>query len=89
MKFENCVRFPINLMTDREGHLHGEGGALNANYTQVEAVAKMGEICGRQGLMYGRDWYMETCSENSIIISFSEEKYATMVSLSLNKGHDE
>ena len=89
MRFPTHIRFPIKLMTERASHLHGEGGALNANYTQVEAVAKMGEICGRHGLRYDRDWYMETCSGNNIIISFSEEKYATMVTLSLDKGYAE
>ena len=88
MNFKNSVvKFDINLISSRDKHLYGEGGALNANYRQVDAVAKVAEICGRLGLKYQTDWYWETCSSDNIIISFSEEKYATMVILALDKGN--
>jgi len=81
------TNFPVELITNRERHLHGEGGALNADYRQVEAVAKIAEICGRHGLKYNIDWCWHTCTQKQILISFSDEKYATIITLALDKGY--
>jgi len=95
MKLSFEYKFDMNLITDRSRYFasgrahHHRGGALNANYTQVDAIARIAEICCRQGLVYGKDWYWETCQTENIFLSFSEEKYATMVTLALDKGYVE
>lgn len=89
MKLNTKYSFDAKLLTNRPRHISTFDGALNANYQQVEAVAKVAEICGRHGLIYGKDWYWDTCHSERIFLSFSEEKYATMITLALNKGYAE
>lgn len=92
MKLDTNYSVNINLVTNRSRYPERDGDhdhALNANYRQVDAVVRIAEICSRQGLVYGKDWYWETCYSDRIFLSFSEEKYATMVTLALDKGYME
>lgn len=77
------VSFPTENLTQRAGHLPQPGGALNANYTQVDAVAIVSAKCGELGLKYNEDFMWETASETHVIFRIKDEKYRTMLGLSL------
>ena len=70
----------INKVTSRDrwlGETTGtsvEGGACNANYRQVEAVAKVSNHLGNIGLEYGKDFYWEGFSLDELTISLDDSK---------------
>ena len=73
MKFEHhCI---IDKVSNRDryiGETSGdtvEGGALNANYRTVEAVAKVSAILGRSGYEYGQDFVWESFDISKSLIS--------------------
>lgn len=75
-----------SYLTDSQGN-SVEGGALNANYTTVDAVGKVCNTLGRHGYIYGRDFnwkdqgYTEDL-EDAIIIEYNDEKIKTLLGLS-------
>ena len=81
---KQSTRMPYQ--TDAQGN-SVEGGALNANYTTVDAVAKVCNTLGRHGYIYGRDFnwkdqgYTEDL-EDAIIIEYNDEKIKTLLGLS-------
>lgn len=46
----------VEKFSKRPNHLPGEGGALNAGYTPVDALAKVSNVLGQHGLEYGKDF---------------------------------
>jgi hypothetical protein len=48
--------FPISEYSDMAPHKPGEGGALNANYTLVDAACQVTYDFARKGLEYGKDF---------------------------------
>ena len=50
----------------------GEGGGLNANYRDVEAVAKVSNLLGNNGLVYGRHFVFKTAGVNEFKLDFSD-----------------
>ena len=55
MKHE--LALPVNELSNRPNHLPGGGGALNAGYTPVDALALVSNLLGQIGLEYGKDFY--------------------------------
>ena len=72
-------------LTDSQGN-SVEGGALNANYTTVDAVAKVCNTLGIHGYVYGRDFiwqdqgYTDTL-DDAIIIKYDDVKILTLLGL--------
>jgi len=50
------VNIPVKKLTRRMGYLPIGGGALNASYTFVDAVANVCSHMGSAGYKYGRDY---------------------------------
>ena len=81
---EQSTRMPY--LTDSQGN-SVEGGALNANYTTVDAVAKVCNTLGIHGYVYGRDfiWQDQGYTEDlddAIIIEYNDDKIKTLLGLS-------
>lgn len=53
---------------------YGEGGALNANYRTVEAVAIATGHLERNGLRYGRDFVWKTGGGDVVSFDFSNHR---------------
>lgn len=69
--------------TDAQGN-SVEGGALNANYTTVEAVAKICNTLGVHGYHYGRDFIWQDQGwtedmEDAIILNYKDDKIKTLI----------
>lgn len=72
-----------STISDRPPFRDGEGGGLNANYTQVDAVARISTICGQLGLRYGKDFIWESFGTTHVAFRLKDEKHATMLGLKL------
>ena len=73
-------------LTDSQGN-SVDGGALNANYTTVDAVAKVCNTLGIHGYVYGRDfiWQDQGYTDDldyAIIIEYNDDKIKTLLGLS-------
>ena len=90
MKFEHhCI---IDKVSNRDryiGETSGdtiEGGALNANYRTVEAVAKVSTLLGKSGYHYGKDFvwtdhsYDDDMNE-TVVFKFNDEKIRTLLGI--------
>ena len=82
-RFSN--RHPWN--TDANGNSI-EGGALNANYTLVDAVGQVCNQLGKHGYTYGKDFVWDDSGwtddmDDAILIKFNDTKIETL--LGLNK----
>ena len=60
-----------------------EGGALNANYTQSEALAIICNKLGKVGLVYNEDFYWVDSNLNDVIINFNSNEDAVRARLML------
>ena len=67
----------VNNLSDREeasqeiNEKFGGGGALNANYQAVEAVAKVANILGRKlGMKYGEEFIFKIAQFGGITFDF-------------------
>jgi hypothetical protein len=60
-----------------------EGGALNANYTQSEALAIICNKLGQVGLVYEKDFYWVDTFLNDVIIKFNSNEDAVRARLML------
>lgn len=54
---EHELALPTKDLTNRPNHAPGPGGALNAGYTPVDALARICNLMGMIGLEYGTDFY--------------------------------
>jgi len=70
-------------ITDRAPHLNEEGGALNADYTVVEAVAVICAKAGNLGLKYGEDFYWQSSGNGTVSFSFRDLKNVMILGLSV------
>ena len=55
----NNLHIPVEAWSTRPNHLPGEGGALNAGYTPVDALARIVNLLGQHGLVYDVDFGWE------------------------------
>ena len=90
MKFEHhCI---IDKVTKRDryiGETSGntvEGGALNANYRTVEAVAKVSALLGMAGYRYDTDfvWSEQSYNDNmdeTVVFKFNDPKIKTLLGI--------
>lgn len=68
-----------NELTDRKSWSEeinakfGEGGGLNADYRDVEAIAIVASILGRSGLQYGQDFVWKTVSDGEFGLDFASQ----------------
>jgi len=80
--------------TTRMGHLPIGGGALNAGYDTVDAVANICTTAGNLGMKYGKDfiWAYSGMSDNedmdeNITLMVKEDKYESFLHLALQNNH--
>jgi len=91
LKFPNLVTVNASTYTNRNNHLPGEGGALNAGYTPVDALCKVSNILGSHGLRYGEDWWWDGFghggystykgAEYTINLRFAQEEHRLLIDL--------
>ena len=79
-----------SYLTDSQGN-SVEGGALNANYTTVDAVAKVCNTLGIHGYVYGRDFIWQDQGytddlDDAIIIAYDDVKILTLLGLANRNG---
>lgn len=58
-----------------------EGGALNANYRDTEALAIVANRLGQYSLEYGKDFHFKTCGLDEIVLEFNDNKDALLAHL--------
>ena len=81
------ISFVVEQVTKRPPHLNQSGGALNASYSVVDAVAVVCSKAGSMGLVYGEDedFYWEGSGYGQhgyqINFSFKDEKHAFALGL--------
>ena len=85
---EHSTRTPY--LTDSRGN-SVEGGALNANYTTVDAVARVCNTLGIHGYVYGRDFVWKDQGytddlDDAIILSYDDIKILTLLGLANTNG---
>ena len=88
------IHFLQNSATTRMGHLPIGGGALNAGYDLVDAVANICTTAGNLGMKYGKDfiWAYSGYSDNedmdeNITLMVKEDKYESFLHLALQNNH--
>jgi hypothetical protein len=52
----------------------GEGGALNANYRTVEAIARATNAFGVHGLIYGVHFVFKTATVHDVVFDFCDKE---------------
>ena len=79
------IKFNVSSLSNRSPHKIPvqEGGALNANYTQSEALAIICNKLGRGGLVYEEDFYWVDSNLNDVIIKFNNREDAVRARLML------
>lgn len=77
----HSISFKSDEVSNRDPHLNQPGGALNANYTQVDAVARISAKCGELGLKYGDDFIWASAGSENVSFLLRDPKYATMLGL--------
>ena len=78
--------------TTRMGYLPIGGGALNASYTFVDAVANICTTAGNLGMKYGKDFVWgyhgyDKAGDDCITLLVKDEKYETFLHLALKNDH--
>jgi|11_taG_2_1085331.scaffolds.fasta_scaffold01480_5 hypothetical protein len=84
-----CV--PVGSFTDRANHKPVQGGALNAGYTPVDALADVCNKLGQYGLVYKKDFYWEdfqygTEGQQNIRLTFRSKD--VMLAAKIGLTHD-
>jgi len=79
--FKHTASVPISNFSDRPNHLPMEGGALNAGYTSVDALAYVSNQLGNHGLIYREDWWWEGMGSDKLRLCFREEKHKVLIGL--------
>ena len=79
------IKFDVKGLSARSPHKIPvqEGGALNANYTQSEALAIICNKLGKVGLVYNEDFYWVDTFLNDVIIKFNNNEDAVRARLML------
>jgi hypothetical protein len=86
-KFKNELVLDTDKLSQRDhyiGESSGtsiEGGALNANYREVDAVAHLSNKLGQMGYIYGKDWYWEDSGCDELTITYNDKKIPTILKL--------
>jgi hypothetical protein len=80
-KQEHCsLAVDMKHLSEREpfsqeiNELLGEGGALNANYRTVEAIARATNAFGVRGLIYGVDFVFKTAGLDDAVFDFRDQE---------------
>lgn len=78
--------------TTRKGYLPIGGGALNASYTFVDAVANICATAGNLGLKYGKDFIWshhgyDADDDDCVTLLVKDDKYRTFLHLALQNDH--
>ena len=81
--------------TTRMGYLPIGGGALNAGYDTVDAVANICTTAGNLGMKYGKDFIWAYAGyedsgddlEECITLMVKEDKYESFLHLALQNNH--
>ena len=86
------LRIQESRATTRKGYLPIGGGALNASYTFVDAVANICSTMGNMGLVYGKDYFwayhgFDDKLKDCVTLMVKEEKYSTALHLKLKNNH--
>lgn len=63
-----------------------EGGALNANFQDVEATVIVADSLASHGWRYQKDWYFKTCGLSQVVLEFYNEECAAQAFI-LFEGH--
>jgi hypothetical protein len=76
----------VKKLTRRMGHLPIGGGALNASFTDVDAVANLCSMMGNAGYVYGRDYIWayngyDDDLEECVTLHVKDEKMKTWIHL--------
>ena len=58
-----------------------EGVALNANYREVDSVARVANYMGMVGYKYEKDWHWEDAGSDELILKVKDEAIATQLKL--------
>ena len=86
-KFKNTLTLNIDKISKRDEWLGQsqntsvEGGALNANWRDVDAVAQVANQLGKLGYVYNEDWYWESVGCDELTISYKDKKIPTILKL--------
>lgn len=84
---KHILQIKTSNVSTRMPYLPVEGGGLNANYQQVDAVAKICTICGELGLKYNEDFVWSSFASDfgtdHVTLVFTNPEHATLVSLKL------
>jgi len=77
------IYFRSSSITDRSTYDKSamEGGALNANYQDVEASLYISHRLGAAGYKYKEDFYFITCSLGSVVLEFFNEECASVAAM--------
>ena len=80
--------------TTRMGHLPIGGGALNAGYDTVDAVANICTTAGNLGMKYGKDFIWagtgfsdDDAMDDTITLLVKEDKYESFLQLAIQNNH--
>jgi hypothetical protein len=78
--------FNSKAITDRSKHddTRMSGGALNANYQDVEASIAICTRLGQAGYSYKEDFYFITCGIGAVVLEFYNEECASVAAMLLS-----
>ena len=79
-KFKHTIVIASDKTTKRGGYYDTEGGALNGNYTDFDVGCIVSNDLGRQGYIYGTDFYFEDAGLNEVCFSLKDPKLLTYIS---------
>jgi hypothetical protein len=87
------VNIPVNKLTRRQSYIPISGGALNASYTYVDAVANICTIMGNAGYTYGKDFIWAYYGynddmEDTVVLYVKDEKLRTWLHLKARCDYD-
>ena len=87
------VNIPVKKLTKRMGYLPIGGGALNASYTFVDAVANVCSHMGNAGYKYGRDYIWafhgyDEDMEDTVTLYVKDDKIRSWLHLSASCDYD-
>ena len=80
------IQVKTKKLTKRMGYLPIGGGALNASFTDVDAVANICSMMGNAGYVYGRDYYWayngyDDDMDDCVTLFVNNEKMKTWIHL--------
>ena len=75
------LHFTSKKITDRKSYDAAEAGALNANYTDVEAAMHISNQLGNAGYLYKKDFYFIFCALGTVVLEFYNTECASTATL--------